>query len=163
MVKAGDLDLGLGMFLRPTAGVKRTPLFRLPLMLVRPGRTKPRPRRWADLLDQRFVGLPADNPLQQLIARQLSRAGYRSAPHATVNYLDTQIALVAAGAGIAVVPSSAMPACRMRRVTVEPLIAPVIAIDLYEIHHPGRRLPPAAAAFCTFLREYMESRSRAGP
>ena len=33
-------------------------------------------RRWADLAEQRFIGLPPENPIQQLINKHLSDAGH---------------------------------------------------------------------------------------
>ena len=59
------------------------------------------------------------------------------------NYLDTMIAMVEAGEGIAVIPSFALPACRNRKVVISKLINPIVNFDLCRISLRGKRLPPA--------------------
>jgi LysR family carnitine catabolism transcriptional activator len=160
MVKSGELDLGLGMFVKPTAGLARVPLFRFSLVLVRSADAKlpgGRVRRWSDLSGQTFIGLPPDNPIQQLVAKHLSRVGHRQPPDLVVNYHETLIGLVEARAGVAIMPSSVLPACRNRRVVIEPLVDPVVHLDLYQIRHRGRVLPPEAQAFTDFLKTHIAS------
>jgi LysR family transcriptional regulator, carnitine catabolism transcriptional activator len=72
-----------------------------------------------------------------------------------VNLLDTQIALVEAEDGIAVIPSFGMPACRNRKVTVSQLINPVARFDFHMISRRGRELPPGADEFTSFLKNYV--------
>jgi DNA-binding transcriptional LysR family regulator len=160
MVKSGGLDLGLGMFVKPTVGLIRIPLFRFPLVVVRAADAKlsrARARRWSDLAGQAFIGLPPDNPIQQIIAKHLSGVGHRRSPDLTVNYHETLIGLVEAGAGVAIMPSSVLPACRNRRVVIEPLVHPAVHLDLYEIRRRGRALPPGAQEFTDFLKVHIAS------
>jgi len=60
---------------------------------------------WSALKGGRLICLSAPSPLQRLIDKQLARAGVMPRDPQTVNSLDTQIAMVEAGHGIAVVPS----------------------------------------------------------
>jgi DNA-binding transcriptional LysR family regulator len=158
MVTSGTLDLCLGCFLEPVAGMRRIPLYRFSLMLIEPAAREgepPRPMRWAEIGERPLLGSPADNPVQQVIERCLQRIGRRSAPDMTYNYFGTQIAMVEAGAASAVVPSFAVPACFGRRVAMRPLVEPVVPIELYQIVNRGRKLPPAAEGFTRFLRNYI--------
>jgi DNA-binding transcriptional LysR family regulator len=61
-----------------------------------------------------------------------------------VNLLDTQIALVEAEEGIAIIPSFGLPACRNRKVVVSQLTNPVARFDFHLISNRGMELPPGA-------------------
>lgn len=157
MVKAGEVDLGLGMFIKPTPGVLRVPVFRFSLMVAsRHGMLSARrgKRRWADLVDKRFIGLPADNPIQQLINKHLNSAGHGAPPAFEVNFLDTQIGLVAAGCGIAILPSTASLACRNRGLQVDALSAPEVELEFYQVSDRSRQLPDCARDFTELLKRY---------
>jgi DNA-binding transcriptional LysR family regulator len=71
------------------------------------------------------------------------------------NLLDTQIALVEAEEGIAIIPSFGMPACRNRRITTSQLINPVVRFEFHMISRRGRQLPPGAEEFTSFLKSYI--------
>jgi DNA-binding transcriptional LysR family regulator len=160
MVKSGEIDIGLGMFIKPTPGLRRTSLFRFSLMVVRAkevGSRRQRALRWTDLSGQTLIGLPPDNPIQQLVAKHLLKVGLRAPPHIVVNYLDTMVALAAAGAGVAIVPSSVLPACRHRGAAMELLTEPVVDLDLYEIRSRGRVLHSGVEEFTAFLKKHIAS------
>ena len=160
LVETGKLDMGLGMFLKPTTGVRRIPLFRFPLIAIRARDGSAGRRRglnWSAVAGSTLIGLPPDNPIQQLIDKQLFRAGRRAPPDLTFNYLETQIAMAETGAGTAILPAYAFPACRNRRVTIERLVDPIVHLDLYEIRSAGRRLPSGAEDFTAFLKSYIAS------
>ena len=158
MVLAGKLDIGLGAFFRPTTGIRRTPLFRFSLMVIRPD-NNPAFRRaatatWAALKGGTSITLTPTSPLQQLIDKHLDQVGVASHPSA-LNYLNTQIALVEAGEGFAVIPSFGLPACRNRKVLVSRLVNPVVSLDFYQISNRGKKLPPGAEEFMSFLQSYI--------
>jgi DNA-binding transcriptional LysR family regulator len=62
-----------------------------------------------------LISLVPGNLVQQFIDKHLARAGVFIHPRAMFNYLDTMIAMVEAGEGVAVIPSFALPACRNRK------------------------------------------------
>jgi DNA-binding transcriptional LysR family regulator len=70
------------------------------------------------------------------------------------NLFDTQIALVEAEEGIAIIPSFGMPACRNRKITTSQLINPVVRFEFHMISRRGRQLPPGAEEFTSFLKSY---------
>lgn len=155
-VAAGKIDLGLGIFDR-MPGFRRAPFFRFSLMVVRPGSAglDRRSTRWTALKGQTLISLTPDYPHQQLIEKQLKKSGVVYTRGQTVNLLDTQIGLVEAGEGIAVIPSFGLPACRSRSVTMSELIEPVIRFEFEEISHRGRRLSDEANQFSAFLKRYI--------
>ena len=158
MVAADTLDVCIGCFLQPVPGVRRTPVYRFSLMLVEPAERAgdaARPMRWSEIGGRPLLGLPAEHPVQQVVDLHLQDIGRRGAPQMVFNYFETQIAMVEAGAGSAVLPTFAVPACLGRRVALHPLTDPVVPIELYQIVSRGKKLPAAAEAFTRFLRNYI--------
>jgi DNA-binding transcriptional LysR family regulator len=157
-VEAGALDMGLGFFFRHSPGIRRVSLFRSSLLALRPA-TGPRPRRpttpWSALRGQKLVGLQPSTPLQQFVDRYLSKAGVVNPQRLALNYLNTLIAMVEAGEGVAVVPSFALPDCRNRGVVTSRLVSPAVRLDFYQIRRGGRKLPPVAEDFTEFLQGYI--------
>jgi LysR family carnitine catabolism transcriptional activator len=156
-VQAGDLDMAVGSFAR-APGIRRIPFFRFSLMLIGPDK-HPAVRRasatWSTLEGERLISLRAASPVQQLIDRHLARARVTPKVVMVLNALDTQIAMVEAGEGIAVIPSFGLPACRNRRVVMIRLVNPVATLDFHQIRNRGRKLPPAAEEFTSFLQNYI--------
>jgi len=158
MVAAGTLDVGVGCFLQPVTGVRRTPVYRFSLMLLEPAEhagEAPQAMPWSEIGERPLLTLAADHPVQQVVDLHLQSFGRRGAPEMVFSYFDTQIAMVEAGAGSAVLPTFVLPACLERRVAMHPLTDPVVPIELYQIVNRGKKLPPAAEAFTRFLRSYI--------
>jgi DNA-binding transcriptional LysR family regulator len=158
MVSAGELDAALGCFIEPVPGLRRIPIHRFSLMAVQsPAEALRlgRPLRWNDLIEARLLGAPADNPVQQLVDRHLQRLGRHDPPELVFNYMETIIAMVAAGAGVAVIPTFAAPVCRSHGIAMSPLQDPVVPVELYEITDRGRKLPQGTAEFNEFLKGYI--------
>jgi hypothetical protein len=68
---------------------------------------------------------------------------------------DTQIGLVEAEDGIAIIPSFGLPACRSRKIAMSELVDPTVNFELYEISSRGKKLPEDAAEFSAFLKKYI--------
>jgi LysR family transcriptional regulator, carnitine catabolism transcriptional activator len=157
MVEAGKLDLSLGIF-KAMADVRREPFFRFSLMVARPAKDDVPARKtttWSALDGESLISLSSGHPHQQLIDKHLAQAGVAVQIGSVVNLLDTQIALVEAEEGIAIIPSFGLPACRNRKVTVSQLINPVARFDFHLISNRGKELPPGAAEFTAFLKSYV--------
>jgi LysR family carnitine catabolism transcriptional activator len=156
-VQTGKLDMALGTF-GNAPGVRRIPFFRFSLMLIGPDK-EPSIRRssatWSTLNGKKPISLRAASPIQQLIDKYLTRAGVVPKVVMVLNALDTQIAMVEAGEGIAVIPSFGLPACRNRNVVMLRLVNPVVTLDFHQIRSRGRKLPPAAEEFTSFLQTYI--------
>jgi DNA-binding transcriptional LysR family regulator len=157
MVQTGQLDMSLGIF-KAMPDVRREPFFRFSLMVVRASQDDIPPRRtttWSALESETLISLSPAHPHQQLIDKHLAQAGVSVQVGSSVNLLDTQIALVEAQEGIAIIPSFGMPACRNRKVVMSQLINPVVRFDFHLISRRGRNLPPGAEQFASFLKSYI--------
>jgi len=159
MVRSGELDAALGCFLQPIPDLRRIPLFRFSLMLIEPAARpaeQPGARlRWADIGERKLLSSPRENPIQQIIDAQLRRLGRGQPGDMVFTYWETQIAMVEARAGAAVIPTFAIPACRGRRVSMHPLVDPDIPIELAQLVSRSRKLRPEVAGFADFLKDYI--------
>ena len=158
-IEANKLDFAVGIFDR-IPGIKRTPFFRFALVLARAddGRPiRPTSSQWSELCGQTLISLTKDYPHEQMIHKQLARKGISCKRGQTVNLLDTQIGLVEAGLGIAVIPSFGVLASRDRKVRITDL-EPVVTLEFQEISNRGRKLPPEAIEFAAFLKTYIARR-----
>jgi LysR family transcriptional regulator, carnitine catabolism transcriptional activator len=157
-IQAGKLDMGLGVFFETATGIRRTPFFRFSLMVIRADNDpaiRPASTAWSALKGDTLISLPPTNPVQRLINRRLTQTGVIFRHNVVLNYLDTAIAMVEAGQGIAVIPSFVIPACRNRRVVMSQLTNPVVNLDFYQITNRARKLPVGAADFTSFLKSYI--------
>jgi LysR family carnitine catabolism transcriptional activator len=157
-IEAGELDVGLGVFPRTAFPVVRTPFFRFSLMLIRSAKD-PVLRRasttWSALRGERLIALHPANPMQQLIDKHLAKARVVAHSSISINLLDTQIAMVEADEGVAIIPSFGLLACRNRKVVMSRLINPVVNMDFHQIRKRGRQLSASADEFSYFLKNYI--------
>lgn len=158
-VQTGKLDMGVGLF-KNSPGIRKVPFFSFALMVISPDQgfaINNVPTRWSSLNQCRLVVLTNDYPHQLLIDRQLANAGVTVVRGQVVKLLETQIALVEANEGIAVIPSFGVLACRNRKVTMSELIDPVVNLDFYQITSRGSRLSGEAKEFSSLLKTYIAS------
>jgi LysR family carnitine catabolism transcriptional activator len=158
-VEANRLDFAVGIFNR-MPGIQRVPFFRFALMLARPDDGRPirhNTSQWSALGGETLISLTKDYPHEQLIRKQLARLGIACQRGQTVNLLDTQIGLVEAGLGIAIIPSFGVLASRNRKVRITQL-DPLVTLEFHEITNRGRKLPPEAVEFGAFLKTYIARR-----
>ncbi len=158
-VVANKLDFAVGIFDR-MPGIRRVPFFRFSLVLARPDDGQPihsNPSQWSALAGATLISLTKDYPHEQLVRKQLARLGISYKRGQTVNLLDTQIGLVEAGLGMAVIPSFGVLASRNRKVRITEL-EPQVTLDFQEISNRGRKLAPDAIEFAAFLKTYIGRR-----
>jgi LysR family carnitine catabolism transcriptional activator len=163
-VEAQKLDFAVGIFDR-MPGIKRVPFFRFSLMLARPDDGRPvrhNTSQWSELGGETLISLTKDYVHEQLIRKQLAKMGISCKRRQTVNLLDTQIGLVEAGLGIAVIPSFGVLASRDRKVRITEL-APSVTLEFHEISKRGRKLPPEAIEFGAFLKAIIARRTAQRP
>jgi LysR family carnitine catabolism transcriptional activator len=158
MVETGKVDMGLRVLYKAIPGLRRTPLFRFCLMVVRAD-YDPAFRRasttWSALKGEKLISLVPTNEIQQLIDKHLAQAGIVVHEAGVIQYVDTLLAMVEAGEGSGIVPSWALAACRNRKVVMSRLINPIVNLDFYQISNRGKELPPGASDFTSFLQSYI--------
>jgi LysR family transcriptional regulator, carnitine catabolism transcriptional activator len=127
-------------------------------MVIRP-ETESAPRRasttWSALKTERLILQAPPAPVRHLIDQHLGQAGIDPRTAASLNRLDTVIAMVEAGEGTGIVPSFTLPVCRRRNVIVSRLINPEVPVDFFQIRNRGRKLSTAGEEFTTFLQSYI--------
>jgi DNA-binding transcriptional LysR family regulator len=167
MLQAGQIDVAvLTGAPEDPPGTQSSAIAHFALMLVCPadtGRELPLEVRWADIARLRLIGLPRGYPIQQLVDEQLVRAGRFAPVEASCNYLETQIAMVEAGVGAAVMPTSAARTCAKRSVTMHALVDPVVWTHFCWVSSRSRTLSPRAQHFGEFLRGYLTHIGAQGP
>jgi len=158
MVESGKLDMCLRVLYKPVPGLRRTPLFRFCLMVVRAD-NDPAFRRasttWSALKGENLISLVPTNEIQQLVNKHLAQAGIAVQPNGVIHYIDTLLAMVEAGEGSGIVPSWALAACRNRKVVMSRLTNPIVNLDFYQISDRGKQLPPGTEDFTSFLQSYI--------
>lgn len=168
LVASGEADLGLGFFFRAGPGLDRVPIGRFELMRVSPidegqgagkGRA-PATVPWTSLRGAPLIGLPAGNPIQKVIDRQLADLGLADAQAGAFNFFGTLISMVEAGFGTAVMPTFAMAACRRHRVHTAVLARPRVSMDFFRIARRGSHESEAMRTFCEALATALPALSR---
>jgi LysR family transcriptional regulator, carnitine catabolism transcriptional activator len=157
MILARKLDMGLGIY-APTPGIRRTPFLRFPLMVIRPDKNRAPGRgsvTWSALKGEKLITLQPSSPIQQVVDKYLARAGIKSGARISINLLDTQIAMVEADEGIAIIPSYGVAASRNRKVLMSRLVSPVAEVGFHLISNRGKKLPPVVDEFTEFLKHYI--------
>lgn len=156
-VLGGEADIGLGFFVKPAAGLVRQPLCKFRLMRISPAGVGPAgvgsSRPWSSLGGLPLIGLPADNPIQALIEKHLSRVASVAQERPTVNLLGTVIGMVQAGIGHAVIPSFALDECLRHGLSVAMLVEPAVTLELFLVARRGTPPKPAAQEFAAALKK----------
>jgi DNA-binding transcriptional LysR family regulator len=163
MVQSGELDVALTALHHDAPGVRRIPLARFSLMLASAqgaAPSVPHELRWSDLVRRRLIGFPPNYPIREIVDQHLQRAGRHAPPDVLCNYLETQIAMVEVGAGVAIVPSFVLHACAKRSITMHRLVNPEVCANIYWLVNGARKLPAGSAGFNAFLCDYIASLSR---
>ena len=160
-VEEGVLDAGFGAFFQKAAGVRRRQLFPAELMLARPPQNRHSPSKsplpWNRIDPESLIALPDSNPIQQLVDRLVPHASSTPARRrrGTYSHLETVLAMVEAGLGVAVVPSFAAVAGKRWKVSLAPL-EPRVAVDYFVITRSGQQACPALESFSESLRTHAQ-------
>ncbi|MBN9425585.1 MAG: LysR family transcriptional regulator [Burkholderiales bacterium] len=166
MVETGEVDFGLGAFLKPSAGLERSLLFRCNLVCfcaASRSRKIPQMRQiadipWKSIGDRPLLGLPADNPVQQLVDVHLAKIGRHNEERLTFRNFQTLLAMVEAGFGCAILPSFAVSAARRMNVEMGLIRDPVVSVDFFRVNQKGCARHPMESAFGEVLLATMKAR-----
>lgn len=163
LVESGAVDLGLGFFFKVASGLVRRQLAEFPLMRVSPSDTAPEGigrASWASLRAAQLITLPAENPIQRVIDAHLDKLGIVHDDVRPVSFLATQISMVEAGFGSAVMPTFAIAACRHHRVQLDVLGSPQVKLGFYRVSRRGVAETEAMKAFGEAFARHLPSMSR---
>ncbi len=158
-VRNGHADCGLGTFSANEEGLSRIRLVRDRLQLfcrhdsvfAQAGAV-----RWSDLADQPLLALTQESAIRRIMESGLEAADIPSKPIHEVHQIATVLGMIAAGLGIAVLPTYARSGVHGATVVTRPLTEPIIERDIVLIHASGRSVSPAVAAFTPILRNVIQ-------
>ena len=153
-VRSGVADFGIGYVDELPDYAVGTPLGRETFCVVTPLRHKlghHRKVRLSDLADQPMVAFPTDSRTRRTIDAAAAMAGVPLRQMVVVTQIATLLGLVAAGAGIGIVPRGSVrgPQARgLRAVPLEPKLVRRIGLIALREREPT----PAASGFLSLLR-----------
>lgn len=152
-----EADIGLGFFVKPAAGLQREPLCRFRLMRIGPPGSDSsglgHSQTWSSLAGLPLISLPADNPIQAVIEKELAAIHRGNEQRPRMNLLGTLIGMVRAGRGHAIVPSFALDECLRQGLQVSMLTKPTVHIELHVVSLRGTQAKPAALAFAAAVKK----------
>ena len=163
LLRAGDVDIGVGTALHADADVDEETLLSDRLVALLPHDHALASRReisWRELAAQPLIALAQGSPLRALADQALATADAAAQPAYEVGFSSTVISMVAAGLGVAALPVNARQLTPKVRIAVRPLVRPVVPRRVCLFKPRDRGLSPAAEAFRTFLREHLRGAAR---
>lgn len=163
LLRAGDVDIGVGTALHADADVDEETLLSDRLVALLPHDHTLASRReisWRELAAQPLIALAQGSPLRALADQALAAADATAQPAYEVGFSSTVISMVAAGLGVAALPVNARQLTPKVRIAVRPLVRPVVPRRVCLFKPRDRGLSPAAEAFRTFLREHLRGAAR---
>lgn len=163
-VEAGEIDLGLGAFFKPVAGIERQLLATFPMVRVgpRPNSSKVWTSRmgqrlqWSRLAYDHMLTLPNNNPIQKMVDAQLRSLTLSPSRSGALQNIQAIIAMVEAGHGVAVLPAFVVPACARYDVSIQTLTDPVVLIDFFVVSKKGRQKTALAAKLINALGQHFQ-------
>lgn len=164
-IEAGEIDLGLGAFFKPAAGIERQslatfPMVRVSASLPAAGSRKSAARQsvhWSALAGDRLLTLPNDNPIQKLVDTQLRNLDIAPGRHDALQNIQAMIAMVEAGHGVAALPAFVVPACARYNVAIHTLVEPVVPIDFFVVSKRGRQRSALATRLVNALGKHFQT------
>ncbi|ANC80604.1 LysR family transcriptional regulator [Pseudomonas putida] len=172
-IESGEIDLGLGAFFKPAAGIERRLLATFQMVRicsVAGYETASRQRvrrsglgqqaRWAEFSGERLLTLPTDNPIQKLVNDQLRSVNAMPVLGGGLQNIQTIIGMVEAGHGVAALPGFVVSACERYNVVIEPLIDPVVPIEYFAVTKKGRQKTELATETIDSIEKYFQRLSQ---
>lgn len=111
LVKAGEVDFGIGSLTRPDPALRVTPLLEDHMVAVFPARhplARTRKVSLADLQSHPLILMNTGTSVRSLLERAFDEAGAGLVPAYEVTYISTALGMARAGLGVTILPSSAI-------------------------------------------------------
>ena len=154
MVRAGEVDFGLGTASGSRQDLGTRPLWGEPFVAVLP-RDHPLNHQarvtWRDLQDVPLIGPRSDNPVREQLDFPLAREGISLSRLYEVSLPLTIVGMVEGGLGIGVMTISMAKVVEALDLTLKPVVEPSIEREVSLLFHPDRSLSPAAQSLCDLI------------
>ena len=155
MVRAGDVDFGLGGVPASEPDLEFTPLFKDRMSAIVKRHSPFAGRRsiaLKDLISSPLILMGRDSSVRTVVDRALAAIGHFSAPAYEASYISTALGMVEAGLGVAILPASVLHMGGARGLVSRPIHNPKVDREVGFIRVGGRTLSPAADAFWREIR-----------
>src|SRR5687767_5274911 len=157
LVRAEEVDFGIGGFERVDADMSLSPLYSDRLVAVMP-RQHPLARRdkltLEDLVGVPLVVMDSQSSVRALVEQAYFEAGKVLVPAYEVTYMTTALGLVRAGEGVSLLPSTAHEVQMLAGLASRPFAGRRLERTIVVVRKSGRTLSPAAEGFIEVLREW---------
>ena len=164
-VFSGEVDFGIGPERDPNSDITATTLFEGPFMAVFPAdhplAALPQVR-WADLMAYPFISLQGQFIERLSLELRAAVRDISLAPTNEVAFMSTALAMVSAGLGVTACIPYAASLVRLYRLSMCPLVEPVVHRRFFVFTREGRSLTPAAESFRSFLIRYISEHPNGG-
>ncbi|HEY8613038.1 MAG TPA: LysR family transcriptional regulator [Roseomonas sp.] len=168
LVNSGAVELGIGTEIERDPEIEVTPLLEDRMVAVLPGGHRFEAHGTvpvAELAGEPLVLMDPESSVRALFDRACRNAGVSPVPAYEATYMSTAVALVRAGLGVGVLPSSAVDLQIAPVLQTRSIEGPEIWRSISLVRRAGRTLSPAAAALAESLlarRAGPEARPRTG-
>ncbi len=112
---------------------------------------------WQTLCDEPLVLMRPGSGLRSLVDQAFARCGLRLAPVHEVSQVATALGLVAAGEGIAVLPSYAISRAQStsqeQQLVTVPLVAPVVRREIVALTRVTDQIPAGCEGFIRHFKQ----------
>ena len=150
LVRSREVDFGIGVKEDVHSDLEWTPLFNdeLHVVYASPGRSRVEPTSCAELLAQQpLILMSRGSSVRERVDEVLATLGIPALATCEVNYMSTAVALVQAGLGITILPSTAVELKTQADVRSRPINVPGFAREIVLVRRKGSTLHPSAEAF----------------
>lgn len=150
LVRSREVDFGIGVKEDVHSDLEWSPLFNdeLHVVYASPGGSRIEPTSCAALLAQQpLILMSRGSSVRERVDEVLATLGIPALATCEVNYMSTAVALVQAGLGITILPSSAVELKTQADVRSRPIDVPGFAREIALVRRKGSTLHPSAEAF----------------
>jgi DNA-binding transcriptional LysR family regulator len=152
---ATDAEFAIGSVEGEIAEMTIEPLTRGRLSAIglrTPGFAARRSLTWDELAQLPTIAMRRETRIRMQIDQALGAQGKRLTPTYEVSLFNTALAMTAQGLGLAILPTTMLPADQFPTLIAKPLVRPAITRPVSLLQRQGRTLSPAALAFVTTAR-----------
>ncbi len=155
MVKAEEVDFGVGSAPSPDPDVRFTPLLSDQMVVAFPAKHslgQCKVVKLKQLVRVPLVLMTADSSVRKLVDAAFASIGQLIMPAYEATYMSTAAGMVKAGLGVTILPSSAIQMGELAGLVTRPISRPAITRELGVIEKPARSLSPAADGFLRTIK-----------
>jgi DNA-binding transcriptional LysR family regulator len=151
LVRSSEVDFGIAVQDKIHSDLDSIPLFEDTLQIVYPSQQSDCAQSAGDcaalLANRPLILMSRGSSVRERVDEALASMGIPALPTCEVNYMSTAVALVQAGLGITILPSTAVELKTQSDVSSRPIDVPGFAREIVLLRRKGSALHPSAESF----------------